>query len=453
MDLLDKTENQSLSLSDFLATARSAVEKNLPACWIAGEVSNLTRAASGHSYFVLRDSTAQADCVLLRQFNSLLPAPLKEGDAVEILAQASIYTPRGRFQLMVRYARHTGAGRLYQLYAERKQLWAQKGWFASDAKKTLPFLPTTIGVVGSLQGAALRDVLRLLKTRMPSINVIVYPAPAQGEDAARKIAAAITTANQRREEDKCDILIVCRGGGGIEDLWAYNEEPVVAAIVKSTLPIISGIGHEIDETLADFAADVRAPTPTAAAVFATPDKKELQLRLSNAHEELNRATRRCLGKYTQQLDFAAAAISRPHAFIQNQNTRLTLAAAALSRAVNTHIITKQQHMHLTAAAISRPHAFIQNQTTRLTLAAAALSRAVNTDIITKQQRMQTVSTVMRACNPRQTLARGYSIVHHDGNIVRSGGTLAHGNRLQITFARGTADATVDTASDFDKIGL
>ena len=397
MDLLTKSENTSLSVGVFLAAARRTVENEFPARWIAGEVANFTRAASGHWYFVLRDSDAQVDCVMLKRYNGLLPAPPAEGDAVEILAQASIYPPRGRFQLLARFLRHTGDGQLHQLYARRKREWDARGWFSSAAKKSPPVSPHVIGVVGSTAGAAVRDVLRTLKMRMPSISVVVYPAPAQGADAAAKIAAAIRIANRRSE---CETILVVRGGGGIEDLWAYNEEETVAAIVESRLPVITGIGHEIDETLADLAADVRAPTPTGAAVLAAPDVRELRGVLRVAAENFRRAAVRDFRDRGQRLDWAAAALSRPSALLQSK-------IAAL-----------------------------QNAATRFV--AAAARRTENAD-----SRLNRAAAVLRACDPKHTLARGYSIVRDSaGAIVADGGALRGGDELNLTFALGDARAIV-----------
>lgn len=397
MDLLTESEKKSISVGAFVAAARRTVEKEIPARWIGGEVANFTRAASGHWYFVLRDSDAQADCVMLRQYNNLLPAPPAEGDAVEVLAQASIYAPRGRFQLLARFLRHTGDGQWHQLYARRKKEWAARGWFNSAAKQSPPFWPRTVGVVGSTSGAAVRDVLRTLKTRMPSINVIVYPAPAQGADAAAKIAAAIHLANRRRE---CETLLVVRGGGGMEDLWAFNEEETVAAIVKSRLPVITGIGHEIDETLADLAADVRAPTPTGAAVLASPDGKELQGQWRAAAANFHRAAVRNFRDNTQRLDFAAAALSRPSLLLHTKTSELRNAAAQFVNAA------KQQ-------------------------------------ILSVDSQIRRADAVLRACDPQNTLARGYGIIRNaDGKLITDGGVLRGGEELHLTFAKGGARATV-----------
>lgn len=441
MDLWAKSENQLLSVGDFVAAARRAVEDNLPACWIAGEVANFTRAASGHWYFVLRDSEGQADCVMLRQYNSLLSAPLQNGSAVEVLARASIYAPRGRFQLMARFVRQTGAGRLYELFMRRKQEWAARGWFDSARKKPLPFWPETVGVVGSVTGAAVRDVLRTLKTRMPSVHVVVYPAPAQGADAPAKIAAAIQTANRRAE---CGVLIVCRGGGGMEDLQAYNEEETVAAIVASRLPVITGIGHEIDETLADLAADARAPTPTGAAVLSAPDKSEIGEKLRAAAEGFCRAASRATGDKVQRLDWAAAALARPSANLAEKGAVLRQSAAQFSAAANAAHADIRLRFHSAVSRIPKPR--LAEKAESLRNQAARFSPAAKHNLQTAEFRLRRAAALVAACAPKRTLARGYSIARDAaGNIVADGGALRAGDGLHLQFAQGGAEASVRRA--------
>lgn len=421
-----------------MAAARRTVESEFAVCWIGGEITNFTRAASGHWYFVLRDSEAQADCIMLRRYNALLPAPPAEGDAVEVLAQASIYPPRGRFQLLARFLRHTGDGHWHQLYARRKREWAARGWFAAAAKQTPPSWPRAIGIIGSTSGAAVRDVLRTLKMRMPSIAVVVYPAPAQGEDAAAKIAAAIRIANRRNE---CETLLVVRGGGGIEDLWAFNEEETIAAIVESRLPIIAGIGHEIDETLADLAADLRAPTPTGAAVLASPDGRELRAALAAAVVNFRRAAVREFRDRTQRLDWASAALSRPSAHLHRKEAELQNFAARFGGAAAGAYSAKQTHLYAAAARLRPPRFAAQTAAMRsaaLFFAAAAKRKMESADF-----RLQRAAAVLRACDPQNTLARGYGIIRDAaGKIVLDGDALRGDDELNLTFAKGAARAKV-----------
>ena len=245
------------------------LERSFPLLWISGEVSNFTRAASGHWYFSIKDQQAQMRCVMFRgraQYAEFTP---REGDRIEVRAVVTMYEPRGEVQLNVEAVRRTGQGRLYEAFLRLKAQLESEGLFAPERKRPLPAHPRAIGIVTSLQAAALRDVLTTLARRAPHIPVIVYPAPVQGAGSAEKLVAAVETANARRE---VDVLLVCRGGGSIEDLWSFNDEALARAIAASELPVVSGVGHETDFTIADFAADVRAPTPTGAAELASPQR-------------------------------------------------------------------------------------------------------------------------------------------------------------------------------------
>ena len=440
MSLFVSEEKKPLSVGKFLTLAKQAVESHLPPLWVSGEVGNFTCAASGHWYFALRDSDGQVDCVMLARHNVLVTAPPSMGDAVEVMAQPSLYAPRGRFQLLVRFLRQAGAGELYQIFIRRKQEWAARGWFDAEHKRPLPSWPATVGVVGSVAGAAVRDVLRTLKTRMPSLSVIVYPAPAQGADAAAKIAAAIDTASRRNE---CEVLIICRGGGGIEDLWAFNEEPVAKAIFNCALPVVSGIGHEIDETLADYVADVRAPTPTGAAMLASPDGVALRKQLAAAATGLRRLIQRGIDDRAQHLDWAASTISRPTQFITPKHDQWRQAAGSLTAAARRGEENCRWRWQTATATVRRPTftlpaAKVADLSHRLLL--AAQHRALS-----MRQQMERGERTLATLNPQRTLARGYSITRNArGHIVQDSGTLAAADDLEITLAKGTAQVTVKT---------
>lgn len=251
-----------LSVSQLLRSARDMLERRFPLQWIAGEVSNLRPAASGHLYFTIKDESAQVDCVMFKSRAAVLDWEPADGLRVEVRALVTLYEPRGRFQLNVEGMRRAGLGPLYERFLKLKDKLEREGLFDADAKRPIPEHPAQIGVVTSLAAAALRDVLTTLRRRNPSIPVVVYPAPVQGEGAAAKLVQAFAAANARAE---CDVLLLVRGGGSIEDLWQFNEESLARAIRASAIPVVVGVGHETDFTIADFAADARAPTPTAAA--------------------------------------------------------------------------------------------------------------------------------------------------------------------------------------------
>ncbi len=258
-----------LSVRELNLAAKQLIEGGLPLLWVRGEISNFVSAASGHWYFSLKDEAAQVRCVMFRHKSQYLDFKPANGMQVEVLALATLYEARGDFQLTLEKMRPAGLGALYEAFERLKAKLEGEGLFDAERKRDLPLLPKQIGIVTSLQAAALRDVLRTLANRMPSVPVLLYPVPVQGEGAGQKIAQAIRTASQRAE---CDVLIVCRGGGSIEDLWAFNEEVVARAIAASHIPVVSGVGHETDFTIADFVADLRAATPTAAAQAVVPDR-------------------------------------------------------------------------------------------------------------------------------------------------------------------------------------
>src|SRR5574340_462515 len=274
-----------ISVSELNRSARQILEQRLPLLWVAGEISNFTQAASGHWYFSLKDDKAQVRCAMFRMKSQYLDWLPENGMQVEVRAQPTLYEPRGEYQLAVENMRRAGLGALYEAFEKLKGRLEKEGLFAAARKKALPAFPRRIGIITSPAAAALRDVLTTLRRRMPNIPVLIYPVPVQGEGAAQKIAAAIQLAGQRRE---CDVLILCRGGGSIEDLWAFNEEVVARAIAACEIPVICGVGHETDFTIADFAADRRAPTPTAAAELATPHRADLLQRLAVLQAGLTR---------------------------------------------------------------------------------------------------------------------------------------------------------------------
>jgi len=278
---------QVISVAELNRLARELLERNLPLVWVAGEISNFKRYDSGHCYFTLKDAQAQVDCVMFRNRAQLLGWAPDNGAKVEVRALPSLYEARGKFQLNVETMRRAGLGALFEAFEKLKAKLSAEGLFDPARKRPLPRFPRAIGIVSSPKAAALRDVLTTLKRRMPGLPVIIYTTPVQGEGAAPRIAAAIARANAHK---MCDVLLLCRGGGSIEDLWSFNEEVVARSIVASAIPVVTGIGHETDFTIADFAADARAPTPTAAAALASPACDELSRQLLHQMQRLLRAS-------------------------------------------------------------------------------------------------------------------------------------------------------------------
>ena len=389
--------NAVVSVSQLMRSARDLLERRFPLQWVGGEVSNLRPAASGHLYFTLKDAQSQVDCVMFRSRAAALDWTLADGQQVEARSLVTLYEPRGRFQLNVESMRRAGLGPLFERFLRLKEKLEREGMFDPLAKRPVPEHPRQVGVVTSLAAAALRDVLTCLARRNPALPVIVYPAPVQGDGAAEKLARAIEIANRRAE---CDVLLLVRGGGSIEDLWAFNEEVLARALRASRIPVVSGVGHETDFTIADFAADQRAPTPTAAAELVSADRQQLLAQVAGLAQCVSREARRALEDAMQAVD----ALSR----------RLVHPAERLE--------ASGQHLsHLAARLVGATARRLEQCDARLEFARGALG----------------------SLNPEAVLARGYSLTHDGrGHIVRDAARLAPGDAITTTFAKGRADSEV-----------
>ena len=341
------------SVSDFVLQIRQLIEARIPLGWIAGEVSNLVRAASGHIYFTLKDERAQIRCTMWRTKAQLLPFQLNEGMRVEVRAQATVYEARGDLQLSVDSIRRAGLGNLYEAFLRLKASLEAEGLFAAERKRPLPIVPHGIGLITSPAAAALHDVLSTLRRRAPSLRIVLYPTPVQGDGAGEKIAAAIQTASARAHKDGIELLIVCRGGGSIEDLWAFNHEAVARAIAASAIPVISGVGHETDTTLADFAADLRAPTPTAAAEIASAGWYALRQRLPQLQNDLQRAGQRRLQQAGQRLDELQRRLTHPRARLARSTERLNNLQQRLRQAQQARAFRLSTRVDTLSAGLSR----------------------------------------------------------------------------------------------------
>ena len=323
-----------LSVSALLRSVRETLERRFPLAWIGGEISNFRPASSGHWYFTLKDEAAQVDCVMFRSRAAALDWEPAEGMRVEARSLVSLYEPRGRFQLNVESMRRAGLGPLYERFLKLKARLEKEGLFDPSVKRPIPEFPHCIGVVTSRQAAALRDVLITLRRRNPSIPVIVYPVPVQGEGAAAKIADMLGVANARKE---CDVLLLVRGGGSIEDLWQFNEELVARAIRASSIPVVVGVGHETDVTIADFAADYRAPTPTAAAELVSPSRDELLARVAELAQRASREALRRIEYAMQMVDALAKRLVHPRERLRTSRQLLEQLAARLSFAASHRV--------------------------------------------------------------------------------------------------------------------
>ena len=429
-----------ISVSTLNRLARETLERGFPLFWIAGEVSNLTRASSGHLYFSLKDESAQVRCVMFRNRAQLVPFRLQEGMRIEARALVTLYEARGDFQLNVEGLRLAGIGALYEAFARLRVKLEQEGLFSAENKRALPRFPRRIGIVTSLQAAALQDVLAALARRSPHIHVMIYPVPVQGEMAGGLIASALQTAAKRNE---CDVLIVTRGGGSIEDLWAFNEEAVARAIAACPIPIIAGIGHETDTTIADLVADQRAATPTAAAELATAGYFDAQQRLDSLEVALLDAMRRTIEARTQQIDLLARSLLHPG----ERLARLSSVVAHLQTRLTSSV---QLHLNRNTNALYNIRSRFNYAKPNLSVAARDMAQltqrfktAMSAQLNGRSVMLDALATNLAHLNPSAVLHRGYSITRTaQGEIVQTSDQVEANANLHITFAEGWVIANV-----------
>ena len=429
-----------LSVTQLNAIARQLLERHLPLLWVKGELSNCTRAPSGHLYFSLKDERAQVRCVMYRGRAQYLDWAPANGMQVEVRAAPSLYEPRGEFQLTVDFMRRAGLGALFEKFARLKAKLEQEGLFAPERKRPLPRYPARIGLVTSPRTAALRDVLTTLRRRMPGLPVLIYPALVQGEGAGAKVAGAIRAAGARRE---CDVLILCRGGGSIEDLWAFNEEVVARAIAACPIPIVTGVGHETDFTIADFVADVRAATPTAAAELVSPDRAELALRLHGSEGRLRRCLRRALDSRVQQVDFLARRLVHPGRKIEERWRHLTHLRHRFGAAVARVVAALAQPLSRLADRLGAGLPDFDRLQREQSHLRVRLLRAQQVGLAARAERLARLDSHLVHLDPRQVLQRGYSIVTTaQGRIVRSSREVQAGDAVHLEFGQGEAGARI-----------
>ncbi len=434
-----------LTVSALNSLARSAVESALPLVWVGGEISNLTRAASGHWYFSLKDDRAQVRCAMFRGRNQFVDWQPANGDQVEVRAAPTVYEARGEFQLQVELMRRAGLGALFEAFEKLKQKLAAEGLFEAARKRPLPVFPRRVGLVTSPEAAALRDVLTTLRRRAPWLPVVLYPTPVQGEGAGKKIAAAIRTAGERNE---CEVLIVCRGGGSIEDLWAFNDELVARAIAASPMPVISGVGHETDFTIADFVADLRAPTPTAAAEQASLSREEWMQRLTALQHRLARPLHRQLSNWAQAVDMAARRLVHPARRLQAQRDTLAHLGKRLGLAQAQNLSRNRWQFDALARRMSAARPQPATRRTGLAQLQQSLQRALTRQMGNRHAALERMEAHLAHLNPEAVLARGYSMVRNaQGEIVRSSARIKLDETLNIRFHEGSAQARVTKKDD------
>jgi len=423
-----------LSVSELNHSAKDLLEHAFPLLWVSGEISNLKRYDSGHWYFSLKDANAQVRCVIFSHKNKYLDWRPEDGMQVEVRALVTLYKTRGDFQLNVNTIRLAGRGALFKAFEQLKTKLEKEGLFDPACKNPLPSFPKQIGIVTSYTGAALRDVLSTLQRRMPSIPVIIYPTLVQGDSAATKIAGAIQTATKRSE---CDVLILCRGGGDIEDLWAFNEEIVARTIASCPIPIICGVGHETDFTIADFIADVRAPTPTGAAHLICPDREELLHHVKTLCSRMQRIIQNSLESYMQHIDMLSHRLIHPDERIHTQLIHLQhlcerLANSWLRYFENRRWYLRELNQRVATARPDVPRLVAQLYELDLRLRRTIVHRFDTLTFELQQQQMH-----LTHLNPQSVLERGYSIAYDkNGSVLRNSDQFSIGDSIWVSFAEG-----------------
>lgn len=421
-----------------------ALAARFGACSVRGELSGFTRAASGHCYFTLKDADGQAAalrCAMFRRAASLVDFNPRDGQQVELRGRIALYEPRGELQFVVEAMQLVGTGSLYEQFLRLKERLQAQGLFDAERKRALPRFPARVGVVTSLAAAALRDVLTTLARRAPQVEVVIYPSPVQGAEAPAALVAALQLANQRRE---VDVLILCRGGGSLEDLWAFNDERVVFAVAESAIPLVCGVGHETDVSLADFAADLRAPTPTAAAELVAPAQAEALEQLATLARRMRRQVQRQLERQAQDLDQRALQLARPGAVLARHAQQLDRLEERARHALRHALLRAAEAPQRLAARLERAQGVQRERAAvRLQALAARLLRARQTQHQRTSLTLQGMEQRLAALDPHRVLSRGYAWVTNEaGQPIVSARALQPGQQVQAVWSDGRALAQV-----------
>jgi len=444
--MVTKNEQRKIfTVSRLNQEVQQILESGFGLLWLQGELSNFSRPASGHFYFTLKDSQSQIRCAMFRGRNRYVDFKPENGEAVLVRGKLGLYSARGDFQLIVEHMEPAGEGQLRQAFEERKRKLEQLGWFDQESKQAIPTLPNTIGVVTSPTGAAIKDVLHVLARRYPQATVIVYPCQVQGEAAAPAISAAIAKANKRAE---CDVLLVVRGGGSLEDLWAFNEEAVAKAIKESELPIIAGVGHEVDITIADLVADLRAPTPSAAAELATPDTSTLGKRLAQAKQTLVFHMRNQLEHLSNNLGGSNARLQarHPQRQIEIKQQRVDELATRLQQSTLRKQTNRAQSLQQLARQLRAhsPDHLLSHYRLHVNQLSVLLETHTQQRLAELKSRHAISARALHTVSPLATLDRGFAVVRHQDKLVTNATQLKAGDTITTRLAKGEVSSTVDT---------
>jgi len=435
----------TISVSQLNRRVKTLIEQGMTRLWVEGEISNLSRPASGHIYLSLKDDNAQVSAAWFRQRQRGPAVGFKNGDHVLAYGRVSLYEARGNYQLIIEQLEPAGEGVLKRRFDALKLKLANEGLFDEDRKQGLPDLPYRIGVITSPSGAAIRDVLSVLKRRFPAIPVVIYPAAVQGDAAPAELINALSQAVDR---DECDVLIVCRGGGSLEDLWAFNDELLARAVADCPIPVVSAIGHEVDFTIADFVADVRAPTPSGAAEIVVPSQSDWLHRISGLATRIARVGQRALEDKAQELDWLGRRLvaSSPAATLQRQVDGLRQYSGRLTSAIRQQLLRQRYKLQASNAGLLKrsPALSVQRSIGQLSQLGQRLLTATRNNVSDSSHRIALLGRALHSVSPLATLDRGYAIVKREGTnkVLMDTANVKQGDDVRARLARGEFTATV-----------
>lgn len=443
---IESQRTDSLAARDILTVSQlnqavsRLLENSFVATWVRGEISNFTQAASGHWYFTLKDDSACVRAVMFRSRAAAIGFVPKSGESVELRGRVTLYEARGEYQLQVENMRRAGLGSLFEAFVELKEKLAKEGLFAPENKRQIPSYPRAIGVITSLAAAALRDVLTAMSRRAPHIPVILYPAPVQGADAAWQLRKALAQVNDRQE---VDTILLVRGGGSLEDLWSFNDEALARDIASSLIPVVAGVGHETDFTIADFVADLRAPTPTAAAELVCGTRQALLERTDRLSQRMQEQFQRQLERLFQRVDRVAAAMISPSQRLAHQSERLSGLAYRMTSAWQRQSSLRLAHNEKIQSRLSRLRPDLSSAHSALDSVVSRLTQSQAKQLTRLVAQVDLAQAQLRALSPENTLARGYAIVRDaQGQIIYQASQIQAGEQISVTLCQGDLRAAV-----------
>ena len=433
------SQETALTVSQLNRRVRSLLEQGIGRVWVEGEISNLARPASGHIYLSLKDDNAQVSAAWFRQRQRGPAIRFKDGDRVLAYGRVSLYEARGNYQLIIEQMEPVGEGVLKRRFDALKKKLHAEGLFEEDRKQGLPAIPQRVGVITSPTGAAIRDILSVLERRFPAVPVVIYPAAVQGDAAPGELIDALATAVRR---DECDVLIIGRGGGSLEDLWAFNDEELARAIADCPLPVVSAVGHEVDFTIADFVADVRAPTPSGAAEIVVPSQHELEHRIASLALRIGRIGQRSVEDRAQQLDWLGKRLqaASPAATLQRQRDNLRENGGRLLAALRQQFLAETNRLQVLRSDLVRlsPALSVQRSVNQLAGLRQRLETAAGRRLADANHRLSLLGRALHSVSPLATLERGYAIVEDaaTGKVLVSAADTGVGNEIRIRLSRG-----------------